>query len=43
MRENNIKMHLEKGWGVMDWIGLVQDRYQLQALLNMVMLSLGAL
>jgi hypothetical protein len=35
---NNIKIDLkEKGWGVMDWIGLAQDRDQWRALVNTVM------
>jgi hypothetical protein len=35
---NNIKMELvELGWGVVDWIGLAQDRYRWRALVNAVM------
>jgi hypothetical protein len=35
---DNSKMDLrETGWGCMDWIGLVQDRDQWRALVNMVM------
>jgi hypothetical protein len=35
---NNIKMGLlEIGFGVVDWIGLTQDRYSLRALVNAVM------
>jgi hypothetical protein len=35
---NNIKMDLlEIGVSVVDWIGLVQDRYRLRALVNAVM------
>jgi hypothetical protein len=34
----NIKMDLvEIGWGVVDWIGLAQDRYTWRALVNAVM------
>jgi hypothetical protein len=36
--EDNIRMDLrEIGWGVMDWIGLAQDRGQWRALVNTVM------
>jgi hypothetical protein len=35
---NNIKMDLrEIGWGGLNWIDLVQDRYQWRALVNTVM------
>jgi hypothetical protein len=35
---NNIKMdRLEIGLSVVDWIGLVQDRYRWRALVNAVM------
>jgi hypothetical protein len=35
---DNIKMDLlEIGWGVVDWIGLAQDRYKWRALVNAVM------
>jgi hypothetical protein len=35
---DNIKMDLlETGLNVVDWIGLVQDRYRLRALMNSVM------
>jgi late competence protein required for DNA uptake (superfamily II DNA/RNA helicase) len=35
---DNIKMDLlEIGWGVVDWIGLAQDRYRWRALVNSVM------
>jgi hypothetical protein len=35
---DNIKMHLlEIGWGVVDWIGLAQDRDKWRALVNAVM------
>jgi hypothetical protein len=35
---DNIKMHLsEIGLGVVDWIGLAQDRYRWRALVNSVM------
>jgi hypothetical protein len=35
---NNIKMDLlEIALGVMDWIGLAQDRYSWRALVNVVM------
>jgi hypothetical protein len=35
---NNIKMDLlEIGFSVVDWIGLVQDRYRRRALVNSVM------
>jgi hypothetical protein len=35
---DNIKMdHLEVGLGVVDWIGLTQDRYRWRALVNAVM------
>jgi hypothetical protein len=35
---DNIKMDLlEKGLSVVDWIGLVQDRYRWRALVNSVM------
>jgi hypothetical protein len=35
---NNIKMGLlEIGLGVVDWIGLAQDRYRWRALVNVVM------
>jgi hypothetical protein len=35
---DNIKMDLlEIGLGVVDWIGLAQDRYRLRALANSVM------
>jgi hypothetical protein len=34
---DNIKMNLvEIGWGVVDWIGLAQDRYRWRALVNSV-------
>jgi hypothetical protein len=34
----NIKTDLvEIGWGLVDWIGLVQDRYRLRAIVNAVM------
>jgi hypothetical protein len=37
-REDNIKMDLrEIGWSGMDWINLVEDRYQWRALVDMVM------
>jgi hypothetical protein len=36
--EYNIKIDFrEIGWGGMDWIDVVQDRYQWRALVNMVM------
>jgi hypothetical protein len=36
--EDNVKIDLgEIGWGVMDWIGLAQDRDQRRALMNTVM------
>jgi hypothetical protein len=36
--EVNIKMNLrERGWGVMDWIDLAQDRTQWRAPVNTVM------
>jgi hypothetical protein len=36
--EDNIKINLgEIGWGVMEWIDLVQDRDQWKVLVNMVM------
>jgi hypothetical protein len=35
--ENNIKMGLTKRVNVVDWIGLVQDRYRWRALVNSVM------
>jgi hypothetical protein len=36
--ENNIKMDIVGiGLGVMDWIGLAQDRYRWRALVNAVM------
>jgi hypothetical protein len=35
---DNIKMDLlEIGWGVVDWIGLAQDRNKWRALVNAVM------
>jgi hypothetical protein len=35
---DNIKMNLlELGLGVVDWIGLVQDRYRWRALVNAIM------
>jgi hypothetical protein len=35
---DNIKMDLlERGLGVVDWIGLAQDRYRWRALVNLVM------
>jgi hypothetical protein len=35
---DNIKMDLEeKGWGVVDWIGLAQNKDKLRALVNVVM------
>jgi hypothetical protein len=35
---DNIKMDLGKiRWGVVDWIGLAQDRYNSKALMNAVM------
>jgi hypothetical protein len=35
---DNIKMHLlEIGLGVVDWIGLAQDKYRWRALVNTVM------
>jgi hypothetical protein len=35
---DNIKMDVvEIGWGVVDWIGLAQDRYRWRALVNAVM------
>jgi hypothetical protein len=35
---DNIKMDfLDKGFNVVDWIGLVQDRYRWRALVNSVM------
>jgi hypothetical protein len=33
----NFKMDLEVGWGVVDWIGLVQDRDSWRALVNSVL------
>jgi hypothetical protein len=36
-RDNNKIDHLEIGLGVMDWIGLAQDRYRWRALVNAVM------
>jgi hypothetical protein len=37
-RENNIKMDLQEvGCGVMDWIGLAQDRDSWREILNVVM------
>jgi hypothetical protein len=36
---DNIKMDLgEVGWGVVDWIGLAQDRDKWRALVNLVMI-----
>jgi hypothetical protein len=36
--EDNMKMDLrEIGWGCMDWIDLVQDKYRWRALVHMVM------
>jgi hypothetical protein len=36
--EDYIRMDLrERGWGGMDWIDLVRDRYQWRALVNTVM------
>jgi hypothetical protein len=35
---DNIEMDLaEMGWGVMEWIGMVQDRNKCRALVNAVM------
>jgi hypothetical protein len=35
---DNIKVYLlEIGWGVVEWIGLVQDRDKCRALVNAVM------
>jgi hypothetical protein len=35
---DNIKMDLTSiGWGVVDWIGVAQDRYRWRALVNAVM------
>jgi hypothetical protein len=35
---DDIKTELsEREWGVVDWIGLVQDRYRWRALVNSVM------
>jgi hypothetical protein len=35
---DNIRMDLgEVGWGVVDWIGLAQDRNRLRALVNSVL------
>jgi hypothetical protein len=35
---DNIRMDVaETGWGVVDWIGLAQDRKTLRALVNAVM------
>jgi hypothetical protein len=35
---DNIKIDLgEMGWGVMDWIGLAQDRDRWRALVDVVM------
>jgi hypothetical protein len=35
---DNIKADLvEKGWSVVDWIGLAQDRYRWRALVKVVM------
>jgi predicted small integral membrane protein len=35
---DNIKMGLlEKGFNIVDWIGLAQDRYRWRALVNSVM------
>jgi hypothetical protein len=35
---DNIKMYaLEIGWGVVDWIGLAQDRDKWRALVNVAM------
>jgi hypothetical protein len=37
MREDNIKMNLgEREWGVMDWIGLTQNRERWRAIVNEV-------
>jgi hypothetical protein len=39
---DNIKMDLrETGWGVVDWIDVVQNRDQWRVLVNMVMNFLG--
>jgi hypothetical protein len=36
--EDNIRMDVrESGWENVEWIHLVQDRYELQALVNVVM------
>jgi hypothetical protein len=36
--EDNSKMDLQEvGWGNMDWLNLVQDRYRWPALVNVVM------
>jgi hypothetical protein len=34
---DNIGMDLELGWGVVDWIGLAQDRNRWRALVNSVL------
>jgi hypothetical protein len=36
--EDNITMNLEEeGWGIVDWIGLTQDRDRRRALVNSVL------
>jgi hypothetical protein len=38
MWADNTRMDLEEvGWGIVDWIGLAQDRDRLRALLNAIM------
>jgi hypothetical protein len=41
---DSIKIGLvDIGWGVVDWIGLAQDRYRWQALMNVVMNLRGSI